>query len=174
MAIPVVTFTGLSNSGKTTLVEGITRELTRRGYRIAVLKHTRGDFDIDREGKDSWKHRQAGAVTTVLASPRRVAVIEETVRDLTIEEIRDRFVATADILIVEGHKTSGFPEIVVIGDEHGDEEMQRAGRDAMVIAVACDRQADIPLPCHPRKDISTFADLIENRYLTGKRKNAGG
>jgi len=173
MAMPIVTFTGLSNSGKTTLVESIIGELTRRGYRIAVLKHTRRDVDIDREGKDSWRHRRAGAVTTVLASPRRVAVIEETVRDLTIEEIRDRFVAAVDILLVEGHKSSGFPKIVVIGDAHESEELRRAAQDATVIAIACDREVATPLPCHRRNDIVAFADLIENRYLTGKVDSTG-
>ena len=76
--IPIVSIVGKSNSGKTTLIEKLIAELTRRGWRVATIKHNRHGFEIDHEGKDSWRHKQAGAVATVVASPRRIAVIEDT------------------------------------------------------------------------------------------------
>ena len=76
--IPIVSIVGKSDSGKTTLIEKLIAELTRRGFRVATIKHNRHGFDIDHEGKDSWRHKRAGAVATVVASPGRAALIEDT------------------------------------------------------------------------------------------------
>ena len=89
--IPIVSIVGKSNSGKTTLIEKIIAELVRRGYRVATIKHNRHGFDIDHEGKDSWRHKRAGARTTVIASPRRVAVVEDVERDYAIDELAARY-----------------------------------------------------------------------------------
>jgi molybdopterin-guanine dinucleotide biosynthesis protein B len=88
--IPVVSVVGKSNSGKTTLIEKMIGELVRRGYRVATIKHNLHGFEIDHEGKDSWRHKQAGARTTVIASPHRVAVVEDVEKDLDIGELVDR------------------------------------------------------------------------------------
>ncbi|MEA2014694.1 MAG: molybdopterin-guanine dinucleotide biosynthesis protein B, partial [Thermodesulfobacteriota bacterium] len=66
--IPIVSFVGKSGSGKTTLIEKIIPELTRKGWRVATIKHSHLTFDIDREGKDSWRHQKAGARMTDMAS----------------------------------------------------------------------------------------------------------
>ncbi|MFA7176706.1 MAG: molybdopterin-guanine dinucleotide biosynthesis protein B, partial [Smithellaceae bacterium] len=72
--IPIVSIVGKSNSGKTTLLEKIIADLTHRGYRIATIKHNRHGFDIDHEGKDSYRHKKAGAHTTVVSSPHQLAL----------------------------------------------------------------------------------------------------
>ena len=64
--IPIVSIVGRSNTGKTTLIEGIIPELKKQGYRVATIKHNRHGFEVDHEGKDSWRHRRAGAAMTVL------------------------------------------------------------------------------------------------------------
>ena len=69
--IPIVSIVGRSNTGKTTLIEKLIPELRRRGYRVATIKHNIHGFDIDHEGKDSWRHKKAGARLTVIASPQQ-------------------------------------------------------------------------------------------------------
>jgi molybdopterin-guanine dinucleotide biosynthesis protein B len=79
--IPILSVVGRSNAGKTTLIVKMIAELVRRGYRVATIKHNRHGFEIDHEGKDSWRHKQAGARITVIASPHQVAVVEDIEKD---------------------------------------------------------------------------------------------
>jgi molybdopterin-guanine dinucleotide biosynthesis protein MobB len=102
--IPIVSIVGYSGSGKTTLVEKMIPELKRRGWRVATIKHNRHGFEIDHEGKDSWRHRRAGADMTVLASPGKVAVMADTEGDLSLEELGDRFIRGVDVILTEGFK----------------------------------------------------------------------
>ena len=107
--IPIVSIVGKSNSGKTTLIEKLIAELTRRGFRVATIKHNRHGFEIDHEGKDSWRHKRAGAVATVVASPGRIALIEDAPKDYDLAEIRDRYIRDADIILAEGYKIIPTP-----------------------------------------------------------------
>ncbi len=109
--IPVVSIVGESNTGKTSLIEKIIPELTRRGYRVATIKHDVHGFAIDHEGKDSWRHRQADACTTILSSPWQVAVMEDAEKDHKIDELRDKYIRNAEIIVTEGFKKNGYPKI---------------------------------------------------------------
>src|SRR5512139_3009548 len=111
--IPIVSIVGKSDSGKTTLIEKLIAELTNRGFRVATIKHNRHGFDIDHEGKDSWRHKRAGAVATVVASPVRIALIEDTTRDYDLAEIRNLYIRNADIVLAEGYKHNPHPKIEV-------------------------------------------------------------
>src|SRR5512139_3427672 len=97
--IPIVSIVGKSDSGKTTLIEKLIAELTNRGFRVATIKHNRHGFEIDHEGKDSWRHKRAGAVITVVASPDRIAVIEDAAKDYELAEIRERYIRDADVIL---------------------------------------------------------------------------
>ena len=88
--IPIISIVGKSDSGKTTLIEKLVPELTRRGYRVATVKHDIHGFEVDREGKDSWRHKQAGAHTVVISSPQKIALIRDVEKDLTLDEIREK------------------------------------------------------------------------------------
>src|SRR5512143_21431 len=90
--IPIVSVVGKSDSGKTTLLEKLVKELTSRGYRIGTIKHDVHSFEIDHPGKDSWRHKQAGASATVISSPAKLALVVDTDHDHTLAEIRDRFI----------------------------------------------------------------------------------
>jgi len=78
--VPIVSFVGYSNSGKTTFLVKVITELKKRGYRIGVIKHDGHDFEIDHVGTDTWKHQQAGADVVCIASSHKVAVMQRTVR----------------------------------------------------------------------------------------------
>ena len=92
MTPPIVCFVGRSNSGKTTLIERLILELTQSGYRVATIKHAGHGFDLDTEGKDSWRHKRAGASQVVVLSKGSLAMFVDVPEELPIQEVRDRFV----------------------------------------------------------------------------------
>ena len=104
--IPIISIVGKSNSGKTTLIEKLIPELNRRGYRVGTVKHDVHGFEVDKEGKDSWRHRKAGAYSTIISSPQQIALIRTMNADTPLDEIRDRFIQDVDIIIAEGYKKS--------------------------------------------------------------------
>src|SRR5665213_2593661 len=111
---PVFGFAGWSGSGKTTLIEKLLPILTGRGLRVSTLKHAHKDFDFDRPGKDSWRHRQAGAAEVMVSSPKRWALIHEMrgPAELTMADLLARMGAV-DLVIVEGFKRDPIPKIEV-------------------------------------------------------------
>ena len=165
--IPVVSIVGKSNSGKTTLIEKMIAELVRRGWRVATIKHNMHGFEIDHEGKDSWRHKHAGARTTVIASPHQVAVVEDADRDYEIETLRDRYIRNADVVLVEGYKKNPYPKIEVFRASLKRELLSTAGDNLM--AIASDVPLDIGVPCLDINDIGGLTDLVEFRFLKDSR-----
>jgi molybdopterin-guanine dinucleotide biosynthesis protein B len=161
--IPIVSIVGRSNSGKTTLIEKLIPELRRLGYRIATIKHNVHGFDIDHEGKDSWRHKKAGAQVTVIASPGRVAVIEDTERDYEIAELRDRYIRDVDLILLEGFKGNPYPKIEVFRPELHSERLCR--KEDNLLAVVTEKPAEEDVPCFRKEDISDIASLIEDLFL---------
>ena len=161
--IPIVSIVGRSNTGKTTLIEKLIPELKRRGYRVATIKHNIHGFDIDHEGKDSWRHKKAGARMTVIASPHRVAVVEDVTRDYELEELRDQYIRNVDIVISEGFKANPHPKIEVVRSELRHEPI--CTKEDNLIAIASDRPLDRGVPCVDINDIKGLVDLIEKRFL---------
>jgi molybdopterin-guanine dinucleotide biosynthesis protein B len=161
--IPIVSIVGKSGAGKTTLIEKVIPELIRRGYRVATIKHNIHGFDIDHEGKDSWRHKRAGARTTVIASPRRVALIEDVEKDHNITELKNRYIQDVDIVLVEGYKKNPYPKI-----EINRTEMKQgllSTNDDNLIAVVTNKRLNIDVPCFDIDDISGVVDIIEERFL---------
>ena len=112
MAVPIVSFVGRSNSGKTTLIERVIPELVRAGYKVATVKRAGHGFDLDTEGKDSWRHKRAGASSVVVLSKGSMAMFADVSDQMKVEEVRDRFLdSTYDLIIAEGWKHEGYPKI---------------------------------------------------------------
>ena len=162
--IPIVSIVGKSNSGKTTLIEKLIADLTGRGLRVATIKHNRHGFEIDHEGKDSWRHKQAGAVVTVVASPHRIAMIEDTRKDYEIAEIRDRYIREADVILVEGYKVNPHPKIEVVRTELRQERL--CGPDDNLVALAGDKPVSAKVPWFDWNDIKGIADFIVGRFIS--------
>jgi len=167
--IPIVSIIGKSNSGKTTLIEKIIPELTRRGYRVATIKHDVHGFDIDEEGKDSWRHRKAGADAVILSSPKQIALVRTVDRDLTIAELRDRFIDDVDIIITEGFKKDIQPKIEVFRKEMHRELL--TSKDDDVVAVVSNQPFDMAVPCLDLDDVNGVVDVIEKNFLHHKNEN---
>ncbi len=164
--IPIISIVGKSDSGKTTLIEKLVPELTRRGYRIATIKHDIHGFEVDREGKDSWRHKQAGAHTVVISSPQKVALIREVEKDLTLAEIRDKLIQDVDLILSEGYKKDIQPKIEVFRkDKHQD---LLCTKEDNLIAIVSDKNFDIGVRCFFLDDIKGLADFIEEGFLKSR------
>jgi molybdopterin-guanine dinucleotide biosynthesis adapter protein len=111
---PVVSIVGASNSGKTTLIVRLIAELTNRGYRVASIKHTSHGFDIDRPGKDSFRHAEAGADAVVVVSKDRIAMVKKVECEMPLEDIVSLFGDDYDIILTEGYKSYQVPKIEIL------------------------------------------------------------
>ena len=166
--IPVITVVGWSGSGKTTLIEKLIPELRRRGWRVATVKHHGKAFEIDREGKDTWRHRRAGAVCTILSSPAGLAMVRDMDHDAPLGEIRERFIHDADIIVAEGFKNEGWPKVEVFREGANPEPLFAQSDD--LVAMVSDRPRDTKAPCLGLDDVKGLADLIEERLLSGSKR----
>lgn len=151
---------GWKNSGKTTLVEALVQELTARGYTVSTIKHAHHDFDIDSPGKDSYRHRAAGAREVLVASSRRWALIHEeaTQRDPQLSDLLAHL-GPCDLVLVEGFKHGSHRKIEV--RRRNVTEPLLADEDRMICAVATD-SPDLA-GCHhclSLNDPAAIADFI--------------
>jgi len=112
---PIVSFIGKSNSGKTTLLKQVIREMKSRGYSVGAIKHTHHDFGMDQPGKDSWQLAQAGSDAVAISGPGKVAVMQQVEEELTIAQIAALFKCHLDIILAEGFKGGDTAKILVQG-----------------------------------------------------------
>ena len=157
----VIGVAGFKNAGKTTLVEKLVSELTRRGHRVSTVKHAHHSFDIDHEGRDSFRHRKAGAREVAVVSSHRWAIIHESgeENEPTLEEILAKL-APCDLVIVEGYKRDTHDKIDVRNLELSHPDL--AGDDSTVVALAANGAiAAAPVPVFDRDDVTALAGFVE-------------
>jgi molybdopterin-guanine dinucleotide biosynthesis protein B len=153
--------TGWKNSGKTTLTERLVTELTRRGYRVSTVKHAHHDFDIDKEGADSWRHRAAGALEVAVVSGRRWALMHELrgEDEPRLDDILERL-APCDLVLVEGYKREAHRKIETRRLGARSLDPLTAG-DPNIRAVAADHAvAGESVPVFGLDDVASIADFI--------------
>ncbi len=154
--------TGWKNSGKTGLTERLVTELTRRGWKVSTVKHAHHDFDIDKEGTDSFRHRKAGASEVAIVSGRRGALMHELrgEDEPALDQVRAR-PAPCDLVLVEGYKRESHKKIETRRTDAKDTAPLSAG-DPTIMAIAADHAvADNTLPVFDLDDVATIADFIE-------------
>ena len=156
--IPILSVIGRSNTGKTTFIEKLIPMLNARSVRVATIKHHLHDFESDREGKDSYRHKKAGAKIAMIVSPQKVAFTADTERELTLAELVSTYVRDVDLVIAEGFKEERAPKIEIYRYSKGITPLCRDDRD--VFAVMSDKPTDAPVPVLSRDDIQGAADLI--------------
>ncbi len=166
--IPIVCIVGSSNVGKTTFMEKLLPELIRRGYRVGTVKHDVHGFQMDKEGKDTWRHARAGARTIAISSPTRVASIRSTDHELPLEEVVSRYFWDEDLVIAEGYKRTHFPKIEVYRSEVASKLL--CGPEENLIAVVTDDPVTTDVPCFSFESVCDVADFIETRYLKDRNR----
>lgn len=136
---PIIGFVAYSGTGKTTLIEKLIAELTNRSYNISAIKHTHHRFDVDRPGKDSYRHREAGAREILLVSDQRWVLMHE-LKDTAEPSMQEQLskLSPCDLVIVEGFKAAAIPKIELWRADHNESSGNacRADEDMNIQAIA--------------------------------------
>lgn len=163
---PVVAIVGKSKSGKTTLIEKLISELKSRGYRVATIKHATRGLALDKPGKDSWRHMQAGSEATAIVSSDRIVLIKLVTHSVGLDEIVRFFGEDYDIILAEGFKQSGAPKIEI----HRKEVGPPLSSVRKLIAIATDEALETKARQFSLQDIKGLADLLENGFIKPQRE----
>ena len=169
MTPPVVSVVAKSGTGKTTLLEKLIAELKRRGYRVGAVKHDAHSFSIDHEGKDSWRLTAAGADTTLITSPAKVAMVRQTPQgeEPQLAATITAYCADLDLVLTEGFKRSSMPKIEVHRSQRSDQLLCRgAEHDPTLVAVASDTPLQLDVPVYHINDAAGLGDFIIRRFLS--------
>lgn len=162
-APPVIAFVGHSGAGKTTLVEQLVRELTRRGLRVATIKHAHHKVELDTPGKDSWRYSQAGAVLSMLVSGDAVQLIATRLENREPQALAQRFMGEADVVLSEGYSQTPGPKIEVLRRACG--QPPRCVVEDGLIALVTDMDEVYPqLPHFGLQDVSGIVDFILRQH----------
>ncbi|WP_419740454.1 molybdopterin-guanine dinucleotide biosynthesis protein B [Ruegeria sp.] len=151
--------TGWKNAGKTGLMERLVAEITGRGYTVSTVKHAHHSFDVDQPGRDSHRHRMAGASEVLLASGQRVALMQELrgAEEPTLACLLARL-SPVDLVLIEGYKRERHHKVEAFRAEPGNDLI--APSDDTIRAVASDTPLDLDRPVFDLNDTATIADFI--------------
>src|SRR5215467_2711493 len=150
-------FAGWSGSGKTTLIEQLIPRFVKRGLKVSMIKHAHHSFDVDQPGKDSYRHRAAGASEVMVVSDQRWVIMHELrgESEPTLEEQIER-VSPCDLLLVEGHKHHPLPKLEVWRKDNAKPHL--FPEDAHIVAIATDAPVETRLP---RLDLNDYKGIEE-------------
>ena len=158
---PIVSIVGRSNSGKTTLLEKLITALKQRGFCVGTIKHDIHGFEMDQPGKDSWRHKKAGASTTIISSPYQIGMVMDVDQDHKPEELMP-LLSNMDIILTEGYKSSENPKLEVFRpDVHKDPICKG---DKNLLALICDEEIDLGVPCFANDDIERITEFIIKHF----------
>ncbi|AMK10311.1 MAG: molybdopterin-guanine dinucleotide biosynthesis protein B [Pseudodesulfovibrio sp.] len=163
----ILCIVGKKKSGKTTFMEKLLPELRKLGLSVGAVKHDAHSFEIDHEGKDSWRLKQAGAETVVVSSPERVAMIRTVKREQTLEELAEDLFRDKDLVLAEGYFNSPHPKIEVYRREAHDRPLCDRGNqgDRKLIAMVTDRGVDADVPKFGLDDAHEVAAHVARKYF---------
>lgn len=162
----VISLVGKSNSGKTTLLEKLIPQIIKSGFRVGVLKHHQHDFEFDIPGKDTWRHKQAGAEVVVLATPTGIGVVKDTRTELSIDDLIKQYYEDVDIVITEGYKKGPYSKIELV--RRANQKPAINDRDESWVAFVTDTEIDTTLPVFDLNDYVLLASFIISNFLPNK------
>jgi len=161
---PVLCITGCGKCGKTTMVERLVTELTGRGYVIGTLKHDVHGFSMDHEGKDTWRHKQAGARAVAIIGPDQVAVVRSTPQSEFSVYDAIQMLGPVDLVIAEGFKRTSFTKLEIFSSVRNEGQLL-CGNDPQLLAVAGDLPVETHVPVFNWNEVGAIADFVEQRLL---------
>jgi molybdopterin-guanine dinucleotide biosynthesis protein B len=152
-------FAGWSGSGKTTLIEQLIPRFVQRGFSVSLIKHAHHTFDVDHPGKDSYRHRHAGAAEILVSSSRRWVLMHELrgAQQPSFDEQVKR-ISPCDLLLVEGFKFAPIPKLEVWRAETGEPLLHP--NDAHIVAIASDARIETKLPLLSLNDVDGIARFV--------------
>jgi molybdopterin-guanine dinucleotide biosynthesis protein B len=154
---PLFCIVGFSGSGKTTLMIGLITALKKRGLRVGTIKHDAHSFDMDRPGKDSYRHKAAGASASLITSPTKIAMVADVDRDHHPEELLP-LLPHMDIVLAEGFKRAKLPKIEVYRPETGKGAACKG--DPNLIALVSDAALDWGIPRFSTAQIDALVHFL--------------
>jgi molybdopterin-guanine dinucleotide biosynthesis protein B len=157
--LKVFGFAGYSGAGKTTLIENLIPRFVLEGLVVSLIKHAHHGFDIDRPGKDSYRHREAGCSEVLLTSDQRWVLMHELRgrREPTLED-QLAILSPCDLALVEGYKASAIPKLEVHRPAHGRPLM--FPENPHIVAVASDVPIETSLPLFDLNDYDRIAGFV--------------
>ena len=177
-AVPAIAFVGKQNSGKTVLLEKVITALTRRGIRVASIKHhSHAGFEFDVAGKDSWRHRQAGSVQTVIVAPDQIATVRSLAKEPSLSQVIEALLYESalynempQLILVEGYRRGGLPTVELFRAANpNDAERDLGAEGNKIIAVVTDidrvvaQAKEQGVPAYGLEDIEPLCDFLMNQ-----------
>ncbi len=163
---------GRKKRGKTTLVEKLIPEFKDRGYRVGSLKYTTGNHVFDVPGKDSFRHAQAGAESTLIFSPNKIAFFSDHSPGKNTEELLRFLFKGYDLIIGEGFKDSPYPKVEVMDGSR--DQIPLCTSENNLKAIVCDREVNASVPIFSMRQIREIADHLEKTLSERSKKNGDG
>ena len=161
----LISVVGKKNAGKTTLVVALVKELVRRGHKVMSIKHGTHPFQVDEEGRDSWRHmHEGGAERVVMETPNQRVVISKITEQKTPRELADLYLSDAEYVVVEGFKDSDLPKIEVFRKAVHAEPLFAAGQPGsqhFLAIVTDDRELRANIPVMRFSDTAWMYRLVD-------------
>lgn len=158
----IISVVGKSGSGKTTILEKLIPLLKEKNYKVATIKHDFHKVELDTEGKDTWRHRKAGASGVILLSEERIFLSKDLPSEEDLDKVAAIYLHDADLIITEGFKRKSKPKIEVFRKELGDDLLCTENE---LLAVVSDDEVKVNVPVFKLEELDRLADLIEEKFL---------
>jgi len=165
---PILAVIGKKNCGKTTLIEKLIPELIELGYRVGTIKHHHGEISMDQPGKDTWRHKQAGAHAVVLSSPTGLGLVRDTSGEVPVPELVRHYLDDMDIVLTEGYKKEKLPKIEIFRSSVHSEPLAEPG--ANLIAMVSDITTNADTPHFGLDETRSLARFVAEKILISSRK----
>ncbi len=160
---PIVSLTGYSGSGKTTFMVKLISALVHLGLKVATIKHDVHGFEMDKPGKDSWRHKQAGATASVISSPTKIGLVMDADHDHDPSELA-RLFPEVDIVLTEGYKSGPYPKVEIFRPEATENKTPLCQDDPNLVAVVTDADLSMEVPRYSLSDAEGVAQLLMVRF----------
>ena len=168
--VTLVCIVGFSGAGKTTVTVGLVGALKQRGLRVGTIKHDVHGFEMDRPGKDSWRHKQAGASATIISSPAQIGMVMDVDHDHHPLELVP-LLGEMDIVLVEGFKRADLPKIEIFRPEN--EKPPACRNDRNLLAVVSDAKLGWSVPRYAANDCEGLAEFIVAHFRLNSLTSRG-
>jgi len=169
--IPVICVVGEQDSGKTTLIEALTGEIVRRGFKVSTIKHTSHSFELDKEGSDSYRHMKAGADKVALSCATQFALMEKRISEKELDDIALLLEPGADIILTEGYKWLDKPKIKMIKkDSKGTHTLTK--EENIIATVGRGSSIREGIPDFNIDEAHAIADFLEGKFMKKKAEDS--